>query len=240
MIKILLAVGVWVALSEMAWAGFDEGLAAAQRGDYATALIEWQPLAKQGDADAQYNLGVMYRRGDGVPKNAVEAVRWYRLAANQGVAQAQYNLGLMYDKGEGVPKNTVEAVRWFRLAADQGVARAQYNLGVMYDKGDGVPKNAVEAVRWYRLAADQGAAKAQGFLGVMYWRGEGVPKNDVVAYALLNLSSVDDADAIMPRDALEKIMSVTQIEAGQALSMKLQSSDHFLQTLDEAVQQTSK
>ena len=47
-------------LATPAWAGFDEGLAAAKRGDYATALREWRPLAKQGDADAQYNLGVMY------------------------------------------------------------------------------------------------------------------------------------------------------------------------------------
>ncbi len=72
--KILLAVGVWVALSGMAWAGLNEGLVAAQRGDYATALNEWQPLAKQGNAGAQYNLGVSYANGEGVPKNAVEAV----------------------------------------------------------------------------------------------------------------------------------------------------------------------
>ncbi len=68
----------------------------------------------------------------------------------------------------------------------------------------------------------------------MYYNGEGVPKNYVVAYGLLNLTSVDFAPVIQVRDALEKLMSVTQIEAGQALSMKLQSSDHFLQTLDEA------
>jgi TPR repeat protein len=232
--KILLAVGVWVALSGMAWAGFDEGLAAYEKEDYATALSEWQPLAKQGNAKAQYNLGLMYANGDGVPKNAVQAVRWFRLAADQGDASAQYNLGLMYANGDDVPKNAVQAVRWYRLAADQGNAVAQNNLGLMYDKGDGVPKSAVEAVRWYRLAADQGNAKAQNNLGVMYWLGQGVPKNYVVAYALLNLTSVDFAPAIQGRDALEKMMSVTQIEAGQALSMRLQSSDHFLQTLDEA------
>ena len=146
----------------------------------------------------------------------------------------------MYANGDGVPKNAVQAVRWYRLAADQGVAEAQYNLGLRYDKGDGVPKSAVEAVRWFRLAADQGVAQAQYNLGLMYGLGEGVPQNYMVAYALLNLTSVDFAPAIQGRDLLEKVMSVTQIEAGQALSVKFQSSDHFLQTLDEAVQQTSK
>ncbi|GAB6068870.1 hypothetical protein JCM13664_21910 [Methylothermus subterraneus] len=52
-----------------ALAGFDEGLAAANRGDYATALKEWRPLAEQGDAVAQYNLGVMYDNGLGVPQD---------------------------------------------------------------------------------------------------------------------------------------------------------------------------
>jgi TPR repeat protein len=105
----------------------------------------------------------------------------------------------------------------------------------MYDNGDGVPKNAVEAVRWYRLAADQGVAQAQYNLGLMYGLGQGVPKNYMVAYAIFNMLSVDVASAIQARDALEKLMSATQIEAGQALSVKLQSSDHFLQTLDKAV-----
>ena len=80
----------------------------------------------------EYNLGRMYANGEGVPKDFVEAVKWYRLAAEQGVAYAQYNLGYMYSSGEGVPKDFVEAVKWYRLAAEQGVAYAQYNLGLMY------------------------------------------------------------------------------------------------------------
>ena len=72
---------------------FDRGLAAAQSGDFATALKEWRPLAEQGDALAQYNLGAMYEFGDGVVQDYAEAVRWYRLAAEQGHAKAQYNLG---------------------------------------------------------------------------------------------------------------------------------------------------
>ena len=76
-------------------ADFQKGLDAAQKGDFATALREWKPLAEQGVAFAQYNLGVMYANGQGVPQNYKTAVKWYRLAAKQGLAGAQYYLGVM-------------------------------------------------------------------------------------------------------------------------------------------------
>ena len=101
---------------------FQKGLAAAQAGDFATALKEWKPLAEAGDAVAQFNLGVMYDIGDGVPQDYAEAVKWYRLAAEQGYVAAQYNLGTMYDNGKGVPQDYAEAVKWYRLAAEQGDA----------------------------------------------------------------------------------------------------------------------
>ena len=91
--------------------------------------------AETGHAPDQYTLGVMYSRGEGVPEDDAEAVRWYRLAAEQGHASAQNNLGLMYAEGNGVPEDDAEAVRWYRLAAEQGHASAQNNLGVMYDNG---------------------------------------------------------------------------------------------------------
>jgi TPR repeat protein len=73
-------------------ADFQKGLTAYKSGDYATALREWTPLAEQGNAVAQYNLGVMYRKGKGVPQNHKTAVKWYRLSAEQGDADAQSNL----------------------------------------------------------------------------------------------------------------------------------------------------
>ncbi len=85
--------------------------------------------AEAGDAEAQYDLGVMYANGLGVPEDDAEAVRWFRLAADQGLANAQYNLGVMYASGEGVPQDYAEAVRWYRLAAEQGDAGAQSFLG---------------------------------------------------------------------------------------------------------------
>ena len=90
---------------------FQKGLDAAQRGDYNTALKEWTSLAEQGDAKAQFNLGIMYERGQGVLQDYKTAVKWYALSAEQGDALAQYNLGVIYDKGQGVLQDYKTAVK---------------------------------------------------------------------------------------------------------------------------------
>ena len=82
-------------------------------------FAETRKAAEQGDAAAQYNLGVMYDEGKRVTRDDAEAVKWYRKAADQGHAKAQYNLGLMYTNGQGVKRDDVEAVKWFHKAADQ-------------------------------------------------------------------------------------------------------------------------
>ena len=99
---------------------FMAGVVAYERGDYATALTEFRPLAQQGDADAQFYLGQMYSEGRGVPQDDAEAVRWYRRAAEQGDAEAQHNLGFMYSKGQGAPQDYVQAYMWVNLAVAQG------------------------------------------------------------------------------------------------------------------------
>ena len=137
-------------------ADYQKGLAAAESGDFATALREWKPLAEQGHVDAQLNLGQMYRKGDGVLQDYKTAVKWYTLAAEQGYANAQHNLGLMYYNGLGVPQDDKTAVKWYTLAAEQGYAVAQYNLGFMYYKGQGVPQDPVYARMWGEIAAVNG------------------------------------------------------------------------------------
>ncbi len=77
-----LCAGVTLGLTAPAWADFYEGLAAYQRGDYATALREWRPLAEEGDAYAQHNLGITYSNGQGVPQDYAEAHMWFNLAAS--------------------------------------------------------------------------------------------------------------------------------------------------------------
>jgi TPR repeat protein len=153
---------------------FDKGMAAYQSADYATALQEWLPLAEQGLAGAQYNLGIMYVAGQGVSRDVAEAVRWYQLAAEQGAADAQFNVGIAYRSGLGVLQDAAEAERWFRLSAEQGMPVAQVILGDMYEYGEGVPQSNAEAEKWYRAAAEQGYARAQMNLGSMYDNGKAV------------------------------------------------------------------
>ena len=88
----------FVCLATPAWSDYKAGKAAYDRGDYATALREWRPLAEQGNDSAQYFLGVCYANGYGVPKNPEMALHWYRLSADQGNWLAQNDLGVMYQK----------------------------------------------------------------------------------------------------------------------------------------------
>ena len=89
-----------------------------RRGRFSN-LRNYSDVIEQGDADAQFKLGTCYANGNGVPKDAVEAVSWYRKAADQGHAQAQFNLGMLYKEGEGVPKDDLLAYFWFNLSAVQ-------------------------------------------------------------------------------------------------------------------------
>ncbi len=112
-----------------------------------TEIEELRLAAEQGDADAQYELGRMYNKGEGVPPDGQEAVRWLQLAAEQGNADAQLILGLADAGGE--------AARWYRLAAEQGNANAQAVLGAMYVTGEGVPQDYVQSHKWLNLAASR-------------------------------------------------------------------------------------
>lgn len=103
-----------------AWANFQAGMDAYNRGDYKTALREWQPLAEQGDARAQFSYGLLYENGDGVPRDYAKARQWYEKAAAQGDGKAQLYLGLQSSFGQGVPLDAVEAYMWYSLAAGNG------------------------------------------------------------------------------------------------------------------------
>ena len=133
---------------------FQKGREAYERGDYATALREFRPLAEQGDAKAQYNLGLMYEEGKfdvhlgyGVPRDYAEALKWYRLSAEQGNALAQRNLGLMYANG-GVPLDYVQAHMWLNLAAAQGWGDAAKDRDIIAKRM--TPAQIAEAQRMAR------------------------------------------------------------------------------------------
>jgi len=115
--------------------------------------------AEQGEAEAQYNVGLMYDYGQGVAENDAECMKWFRKAAEQGHAEAQFRLGLIYagiDVARGTSQNENTAAEWYRKAALQGYPEAQFFLGHAYESGEGVPKDQATAEEWYGKAALQG------------------------------------------------------------------------------------
>jgi TPR repeat protein len=119
LLKLLLVLCVCVAAMPAVAGPYEDAVSAYSQGDYRTALDLYQPLADQGDARAQHNLGVMYANGQGVPQDQAAAVSWWRRAAEQGLAKAQGALGVMYERGEGVRRDLVQAHKWYHLAASR-------------------------------------------------------------------------------------------------------------------------
>jgi uncharacterized protein len=141
-------------------AELDDAIAAVHRGEYATALRQLSPLADEGDARAQFDIGFMHAHGWGVPQNPAEAITWYRKAADQGLQIAQQFLGIAYLNGEGVRPDDTEAARWFARAAAQGFPQAQYVLGLMTLYGRGVPKDLVQGYAFTVMAGRGGVRSA--------------------------------------------------------------------------------
>src|SRR5215470_8947952 len=138
-----------VAVARLVAAGpLEDASDAAERRDYATAIRLWRSLADQGEVDAQYNLGVMYDKGQGVTRDYAVAVGWFRKAADQGFAPAQLSLGVMYENGWGVTRNHVIAHMWFSLAAVRGDRDAARNQDIAAAKL--TPAQIAEAQRLFR------------------------------------------------------------------------------------------
>jgi|GEM_PF-4063843 len=123
--------------------------------------------AERGDANAQYDLAMMYAMSRGVTRDDEQAMAWLHKAAEHGDADGQVTLATLYAEGRGVPQDDTQAAVWYRKAADQGQVGAQYKLGVMYASGRGVPQDKVQAVAWLRKAADKGLTDARELLHMM-------------------------------------------------------------------------
>src|SRR5262249_33205656 len=100
LLKLLLVLLVWAAAVPAVAGPFEDGTDAYRKGDYATALRLWRPLADAGNSDAQFRLGFLYHQGQGVPQDHAAAAAWYRKAAEQGNKWAQYLLGVLYGIGQ--------------------------------------------------------------------------------------------------------------------------------------------
>jgi TPR repeat protein len=141
-------------------ADFEAGQQAFSSGDYESALAEWQPLADEGHAGAQFGMGLLFANGFGVPFDNAQSLKWYLLAAEQGHAQAQCNLAVMHANGWGVAQSDDQAFKYYSLSAEQGVTQAQMSLAKMYAKGYGTPADNVQAYKWYAIASELGDSGA--------------------------------------------------------------------------------
>jgi eukaryotic-like serine/threonine-protein kinase len=153
----------------------------AEAAALAGPLARTVAAANRGDPAAQNQLGVKYAQAeDGLPRDDVKAVEWYRKAANQGLPKAQTNLGDMYFFGRGgLSQSYLDALSWYLKAAQQDWPDAQYRLGFMYEKGIGTGKDVAKAVQLYRSAAEHGYPEAQNLMGILYSTGaDGVTEDD--------------------------------------------------------------
>ena len=137
-----------------------DGGAAANLPDAVKYLTQ---AAEKGQAVAQYRLGTLYERGQGVVADPAKASHWYELAANQGNRKAMHNLAVFYAS----KKDMANAARWFAKAASLGLSDSQFNLAVLYERGDGVPQSLVEAFKWYSIAAAAGDVESRARVSVL-------------------------------------------------------------------------
>ena len=134
-------------------ANFEAGIVAYQANDLPLAYTAFLAAAKDGHADSQFNVALMYEKGIGVGKDEKEAVVWYGRSASQGNAGAQFNLGVLYEHGRGTKVDFAKANEWYRKASVQGDALAIGNLGMLYVRGQGVKENKTAGVALLLVSA---------------------------------------------------------------------------------------
>ena len=162
------------------------GFEAYEKGDYATALKEFLPLAEAGQTSAEAAVGQMYFEGKGMAPDPKQAARWLEPAASKGNARAQYLLGKLYLSGEGVAApDPVKAAALTKAAADQLLVEAQVDTCAFYYQGVGVPKDLVQAYLYANLAAQQGSQDGTAILTLLSqdMKPEDVAKGDAAVRA---------------------------------------------------------
>ncbi len=178
--------------------GWDE----YRNANYIAAVEILMPLAREGNARAQYAIGFMYQKGRGLPLDKDEAEKWFRKAepglrkkSENGSRAAQHILSVMYRRGYGVEKDEEAAAEWNKRAAQQGHMIAQYNMGWAYANGRGVPWDEKKAIKWYAKAAQKGHPPAALNLGFLYLKGELIEKDNTKAYMWFNIVGAIGKDA---------------------------------------------
>jgi len=228
--------GILLIAAALAWAGgaaaadLDRGWRAYLDSRYGDARRDLQPLAEDGDADAQYYLGTMYQHGHGVPQDPAAAVRWYERAARQGHPLAQFALGFLLHQGAGadhkaVYPDPVKSAYWLLRAAEQRVIPAQQLIGQIYRTGAGLPPDRDKALHWTLMAAEAGVVGAQYEVGLLLGERPGL-ENAIEAYKWFELAArAQYPGAAQNRDRLHQRLNNAEVQ--QALTMADAWSPHY-------------
>jgi localization factor PodJL len=177
--------------------------------------------ALQGDAAAEFEVGVRYAEGKGVTVNYDEAAKWYDRAAQAGIVPAMFRLGTLHEKGLGVSKDVAAARRYYMQAAERGNAKAMHNLAVLDADGGGKGADYTSAAQWFRKAAERGVADSQFNLGILCARGIGIEQNLAESYKWFSLAAAQgDVDSGRKRDEVAKRLDPQSLAvAKQAVQM---------------------
>lgn len=200
----------------MALSGFDEGVADYRGGNYKDAFKEWSEAAQQGDADAQYDLGCLYVRGEGTPQDGASAKEWLQRAADQGDLDAATWLlfaNPMTDERRKnffsmklnpnskfhitfVAQGTDGKMSWPCATDEKDGAKIEFETGLMFENGiAGHPRDDKQAAEWYRRASDRNFADAQTRLAYMYTDGRGV-EQDLIEAGRLFFKAAEHGNAL--------------------------------------------
>jgi TPR repeat protein len=211
------ALAILILSSNGALSGFDEGTADYRVGNYEGAFKEWSDAAQQGDVDAQYNLGCLYVRGEGISQDKTLAADWLQRAADQGDLDAAtwllFSNTLTEDRRKKFFSMRLKPTDRFHLTfvtqlsngqlhrrpcstdAENG-AQIEFSLGQMYEMGTpGFPQDDRQAAEWYRRASERNFADAQTKLAFLYATGRGVEKDEIEAARLFR-KAAEQGDAV--------------------------------------------
>jgi TPR repeat protein len=206
---------------QTAQASLSKGLAAAQAGDYVSAYELWLPIGKQGDAAAQFNLGLLHSKQLIPQASPEEAVKWYLLAATKEHVDAQFNLGIKYDKGVGVEQSATQAFSWYFKAANNGHLQAQVNLANMYRDGRGVEHSNEQAATWYKAASINNIPQAQANLALLLHLGAGIERDMMMAYVWATLASGADDRFIAIKELVAEGLSSDDKKKGDEKALEV-------------------
>ena len=174
-------------------------------------------LAASGDPAAQYDVGLRYAEGRGVPRDPKQAVAWFDKAASQGSAPAQYRLGSAYEKGAGTDRDPALAMAWYGKAADAGNIRAMHNLAVMAAEGAAGKPDYAKAALWFGKASSYGVRDSQFNLAILYARGLGIEQSLSESYRWFAIAASEgDDDAAKKRDEVAAKLDPGALAAAKA------------------------